>query len=322
MLVVNDLKKYFKEQSLQGKKEEQLFYNYILGFCLPSQSVDSLLFQQFYRKALLFPYQHNKLHSLQAALKEAFKTVARVLGVTDNIQEKLITPDWQILKIQHPQDLKDMVTHFLQKELSSEDKLTVLPLDTHKVCAVLLKFDGRVKIRTFNSSALIHKGIVEPISPLSTLHYLPSLKLNPAYLQILELDTKESFMSFTMKNQQIHGQIINGNGLHSIEQFKINNIEEKESLFVALKKLENLFIQPESDPYYKKLVQSLHEQYRQILIQPKHQLLISAQKHTAVAKKALKNLYPNNQLLILLIANIDFHIQKHQSLKAPDLKML
>ena len=323
MLAVKDLKKYFSEKSLKGQKEKQLFYNYLSGFCQPSQEVDSNLFQQFYKKALLLPfYQRNKLHSLQAALKEEMQTVSRVMGMTTSLQDKTIVPDWQVLKIQNQQDLKDMVTHFLQKELSSEDKLRVLAIDTNKVCSVLLKFDGRVKIKTFSSLALIQKGIVEPISPLSTLHYLPSLKLNPAYLHILELDNKESFMSFTIQDQQIQGQIINGTGFHCIEQFKVNNIEEKESLFIALKKLENLFIKPESDPYYKKLVQSLHKYYRQILIQPNYQLLLEVGQQIAQAKKDLKNLYPNNQLLILLIANIDFHIQKHQSLKVPDLKML
>ncbi len=312
MSSIVDLKKYLLKKSFQTNEELTAFYNYLSHFCRSEQKVTPLLFQQFYRKALLFPYWQVRMNSLQQALKEEWIHFTDQMGQPENSSEEVLYPEQpQIINVQKIKDLEQIVELAFRKEMSTGDQLKVIS-HREKVVAVLLKFDGQLRVSLFGKTVIIHRGLIEPIAPLSQLHYLASFKLQPLFLQVLE-SVDSGFIGFQVRNNgQWCGVVSHGPCFHQVEKFSVKQVEQKELLFSGLKQLESLYIQPESDPHYKKLIQLLHTGYRQILTDPDYSVL-KTQNILSQAKNAIKNLYPNNRLLLLLTANIEYYLQNRKS---------
>ena len=333
MLLVSDFKNYLLKQlppgggqksarPLKAEKETLFLYHYLHHFCPPAQIINFDLLQKFYRTALLFPYWQTRLSFLQQVVQEELAGAREYTGAANLEPEEWgQAPCLQLIKIQQPSSLKSMIQNYLQSRVSTGDKLTVLSLNKDRAAGVILKFDGRVRVESFGPMAAVHKGRLEPLAPLSQLSYQSSLQLNESELQVLEAQS-EVFISFRLKNKKFSGQTVQGFTLQPLDHFTSIPLEQHDTLLTHLKQIESLYVQPETDPDYKQLVKRLHESYRQILVQ-KDTPLLYAEQTLSQARKAIKNLYPNNRLLLLLTANIDFHIQKQKaSTRRPVLKTL
>lgn len=316
MAFVTHFKKYLSEK--EKTKEHSTLYNYLRCFHPNEQTLTADLFTHFYKKVLLFPYWQSRLNSLQKTLKTELASFSKLYHPIGFDPEELVPAEqWQLITIQQEKDLTAMVDSHLQSRLSPQDQVKVLPLHTERVLALVLKFDGNLDVLSFGPLAIINLGKIEPITSLSELHYSPHYELRPTHQQIIE-HMNLSFISFKVKKEKMTGCHYQNFCFQQSNEFKYKNIHEIDSLFCSLKKIESFFIQSKSDPHYKKLIKLLHEHYRQLLVSPVNHFL-ETQEVLSQAKKALKNLYPQDRLLFLLTANIDFHFRKQQQ-KQPTLK--
>ncbi len=321
MPAVTDFQKYLSNKlSSSSDKEFFVLHNYFSYFCQPDEQISFELLQNFYRKVLLIPYWQDRLHLLQQALTESLSDFAGLHSWSECEPEDMAkAPNWQLIKIKQEKDLAQIIDTSLKKDLSTGDKIEIIPHHPEHVVAVVLKFDGQLKVSNFGPMAIIDNGCIEPLTSLSELHYLSSFQMSPSHIQILE-DSYKGFICFRVKDNQWSGEMCRGNCWEKLENFKVKQAEEQPALFTQLKQLENLYIQPESDFHYQRLVQSLHEQYRQMLINENYSLL-DTQLILSKARTAIRNLYPDNRLLILLTANIEFHAQKKQKLQQQQQQM-
>ena len=311
MSSVTHFKQYLLKKMQEKNREHCAIYNYLNCFCHDEQELTVDLFTQFYRKILLFPYWQSHLNSLQKTLTTELASFAKLYYSTEFDPEELVPADqWQLITIQQETDLVKMVSSHLQGHSSKGDRVRALPLDKERVLGLVLKLDGNLDVFTFGPLATINQGKLEPLSTLSTLYYSSQYELRPAYQHTIE-DMNLNFIHFKIKGEKATGYECQNFYFQQSTDFKQKNINEIDILFCLLKKIESLFIQPRSDPYYKQLITSLHEHYRQILISHSNNSF-ETQQILSQARKALKNLYPHDRLLFLLTANIDFHFRKQQ----------
>lgn len=312
MPAVTDFQKYLSNKlSSSSDKEFFVLHNYFSYFCRSDEQINNELLQNFYRKVLLLPYWQNRLHLLQQALTESLSDFAGLHSWSECEPEDMAkAPDWQLIKIQKEKDLVQIIDISLRKDISTGDKIKIIKHHPERVTAIVLKFDGQLKAFSFGPMIIIHNGCVEPLAALSELHYLPSFQLSPSHIQILE-DAYKDFIYFKVRDNKWKGGICRGNCWEMTESFEVRKAEDCPDLFARLKQIESLYIQPESDPHYQQLVKSLHEHYRQMLIN-KDCSHLDTQHILSKARTAIRNLYPNNRLLVLLTANIEFHAQKLQ----------
>ena len=315
MSSVTHFTQYLSKKILEQNKEQAAIYNYLRCFCQEEDPLNLKLFEKLYRKALLFPHWQNYLTALQKSLIEELKGFAKLYYPLDFELTELNTANrWQWLTIQKEKNRLEIVKAYLKDKASKGDRVTVCPLEKNRVLGLLLKLDGRLEVFSFGPLALIYQGKIEPLSPLSELYYSPQYELNPAYKQVVE-DTKLNFTHFSLTKKRATGFECQNFYFKQFIHFKQKNIEEIEPLFCLLKKMESLFIQAPSDPHYQDLIGSLHKHYRHILTNFGREPCLETEEILSRAKKALKNLYPQDRLLFLLTANIDFHFRKQQNTK-------
>ena len=312
MVSVTNFKQYLSKKSPEKKREHWVIYNYLHCFCHDEEKLSVDLFSEFYRKILLFPYWQSRLPSLQQVLRAELMAFEKFYYSTSLHLEGLIPAEpWQLVSIQRQSDLIQMVNYFLQGNISKGDRVNVLPLDKERVLGLVLKCNSHLDVFSFGPLAIINQGRLEPLSTLSELHYSDQYELKPVYQHIIE-DMNLNFIHFKIKEDIATGCQYQGFCFQPSNHFK-KNIKEIDILFCLLKKTESQFIQSKSDPHYKKLIQSLHGHYRQILTATHTPHVLETEQLLSQATKALKDLYPHDRLLFLLTANIDFHFRKQKN---------
>ena len=310
MIYVTDFVKFLKKKQIKSKPQCAI-HNYLSYFCRGEQKLTQALFTEFYKKTLLFPYWQSHLNTLQKQLSEELHAFTKSHSALLDPKELLPLPLGQLITLQQESDLIKAVHAFLQRNISEGDQVAIRSLNKKRVLAIILKVDGRLKVSSFGPLMLIHQGELEPLTPLSQLYYSPDYELNPAFPQTIE-DNKLNFIHFQVKEREAWGLHCQDLSFQPTLQFKQQNIKEIKPLFTLLKKTESCFIQSKSDPHYKNLINGLYNHYRQILISPPKKSL-KTEALLSQAKSALKDFYPEDRLLFLLTANIDFHLRKKQN---------
>lgn len=318
MSSVTYFKQYLSKKIMEKQKEHSTIYNYLHGFCHDNEELSKNLFERLYRRVLLFPYWQNHLNSLQKTLKEELATFAKLhYAISFEMEELDDIAQWQLINIQREKDFMEVVRSYLQNKAAKGDYIKVLPINENRILGLILKFDAQLQVFSFSPLATLYQGKIEPLCPLSELHYSSQYELNSAHRHIVE-DFNTGFFHFKIINQKVTGYHCQNFCFQPSTPFKNKSIHEIELLFSLLKKTENFFIQSQSDPHYKKLIEALHNHYRHILTVAHHDNLLETEQVLSQAKKAIKNFYPNDRLLFLLTANIDFHFRKQQN-KTPTL---
>ena len=312
MFSVIHFTQHLAKKPLNNNPERLALFNYLQYVCDGEQALKVEILNQFYRKALLFYYWRKRNIQLQQFISKEMISFAKCYNSFEwDSSEWNPAKPRQIIQIQQQKDLLEITTSFIEKQLSDGDQVQVIPLYLDRVLAIILKKDNRLKVCSFGSLTILNKGHIEPLSPLSELHYSDHYELNPAYKQIID-DGGTRFIYFYIEKNRVKGYECQSPSFKQISTFKNKNIDQTNNLFNRLKQMETLFIHPQSDPHYRKLVQSLNNHYHQILT---HQTIDSTitQNIISESRQALRNLYPKDQLLILLIANIEFHARQQHS---------
>ena len=315
MFSVIHFTQYLEKKSFEENPARQALYNYLKYVCDSGQALKVEVFNQFYRKALLFYYWQKRENQLRESIAEEMNSFAKCYNSFEwDSNEWNPAHSKQIIKIQQAQDVLDVVASFMKKHISAEDQIQVFPLYLDRVLVVILKKDGRLKTYSFGSLAVLHQGQIEPLSSLSELHYSDKYELDGSYRQTIE-DGGTRFIYFYVKRNTVTGYECQCPFFKKITSFKEKKIEQMYNLFMRIKQIESFFIHSQSDPHYSKLVQSLHYHYHQILThQNNNNDNKGMQDVVNEARQALKDLYPNDHLLVLLLANIEFHSRQQQQI--------
>ena len=309
MSSVTLFKSYLKEKARE--KEFLSLYHYLCFFCGEKKELTEGLIKAFYKKALLFPYWQTRITFLRAQLTEALLSFSKVYGPLNfDPQKGPLADQWQCLRIKHEQEGLNMVRLHLKSQKAPEDKVQVLPIKGERVLGLILESQARLKVFVFGPLATIEQGKIVPLTPLSVLNYNAQCELSSDVRQKIEI--KEGhFVHFHIQGEKATGQGFHGPAFQPLEKFQQKSFSELAFLFLPLKKLESMFIEPSSDPHYQELLRSLNQSYHQLLTCPEESPL-RAELALFQAQKALKNLYPHDPLLLLLIANIEFHLRKNK----------
>ena len=313
MSSVTLFQQYLTEKSKE-KKEVLSLYNYLAGFCDKETPLKPSLIHHFFQKALLFPHWQSHSSFLRDQVIKDLKEFSKIYGPLSFDPEDLpLVDQWQCVQIKNEQERLNIVRQYGQNQKAKEEKLNVLPLENQQTLALILKPGGALKVLSFGPLFLIDQGLLKPLTPLSELNYSAQYELLPDVRQTIEIKSGH-FIHFKVTGDTTKGTGTQGFCFQQAEEFNVKNIDQLAFLFLPLKKLESLFIEPSSDPHYQNLVRALNQSYQQLLSEPE-KAGFSAHIALFQAKKALRNLYPKNSLLLLLTANVEFHLRKKQDLQ-------
>ena len=163
-----------------------------------------------------------------------------------------------------------------------------------------------------NDLCILHNGQLKPLPPLSHLYYNSQFELEALKPQMV-YESYDHFYIFYTDPLEIRKFSKN---FSLLEKKQVTDIQKHPQLFLNLKRLESYYIKAKTDPFYQELVQFLQTGY-QLLIENHPKATETAEKCMDQAQTALRNIYPRDRLLLLLVANIEYRLKGYKTAKHP-----
>jgi hypothetical protein len=216
----------------------------------------------------------------------------------------------QLVTLKLFQDLEELVrTEHLTRQKSG-DQVSVVKVSNNQILALVLSPSGALEAKVYPNMALVWGARLRLVAPVSQLFYTPELELMPHVRQTLEGSLLTTHC-FQVNQEGAHGLVTRGHTFQKFETYIRAQLSETQDLFASLKKIERHFINPQSDPYYQDMVARL-ERANRMLALPSVENLMAAEKALNRGRTCLKNVFPNDRLLTLLVTHLDYGIRERQ----------
>jgi hypothetical protein len=289
-------------------------YNFLKHVMEPSIPFSPAVIQAFYARVLQFDYWQNDSQNLSDTVRADVYSFAKQYSSEEEqaAWTKLRHPDTlQVVQLKMYQDLVDLVETEHVSRRKSGDQVKLARLNETQVLVIILSPSGNLEVKVYPAMAIVWGPHLRLVAPVTQLHYSPELELMPHVKQILE-GTLMTTHCFTVDFEGVHGLITRGATFQKFETFIRAKLPETQDLFNSLKKLERHFINPQSDPYYQDMVSRL-ERANRLLNTPSLDNLEMAERALNKGRICLKNVFPNDRLLTLLITHLDYGITQVRS---------
>lgn len=294
----------------------QCLFNYLKHIIDPIEPFTPQVIEDFYNRALHLDFWRQN-H------KELGQSVKKDLASYFNQEPESKDLDWdhirhadeiQVLNIHNEKDFLKILAEDENSKLQSGDRLKLIPTGSHQILSMILSEVGTLEVKLYPLIASISGARLKPLGPISHLYYNSKMELMPHVRQTLE-GSLLTVISFSLEEDGLHGVVSRGHGFQKFETFIKSKPSDHYDLFNQLKKLERFYINPQSDPYYREIVSAL-EQSSLRLKTPSPMILQMAEKNLLKGQSALKNAFPGDRLLKLLVTHLDLGLQQAKYGKA------
>ena len=212
----------------------------------------------------------------------------------------------QIVPIEKEQDLLTALKTYYENDHHS---VRATACAHAEALALQLRSDGSLRVYKHNDLCRLQDGRLKPFPPLSQLYYNAQFELEPLKPQMVH-ESHNHFYIFSTEEMEIKKFSKN---FSLLAKKRVQCLQDHPQLFLSLKKLESFYIKAQTDPFYQELIQSLKTGY-QLLIENHPKAFETAEECMDQAQTALRNMYPQDRLILLLTANIEYRLKgrKHQ----------
>lgn len=315
MTSVSQFAQYLLKLDPQRNPARFALYNFLKHFIDGDQELTPAVMQLFYARILQFDHWRQDAQGLSEILKADLENFLRQFGLPEEMTEwrQLRHPDTlQVVDLKLQQDIEELVMTENAPRQKSGDQVKALRMDDGRVMALLLSPSGGLEVRVYTAMALVWGARLRLVAPVTQLHYSSDLELMPHVRQVLEGSLMTTHC-FHVDAEGAHGLVTRGYSFQKFETFIRAKLSETHDLFSSLKKIERYYINPQSDHYYQEMVSKL-ERANRLLNNPSFDNLAEAEKALNRGRLCLKNIFPNDRLLTLLVTHLDYGInQRRQS---------
>lgn len=307
MSSVTHLTQYLLRLDPSRNTPRTTLYNYLKSFVESATPLTCEVLNDFF----CFVLNHNFWQQNTASLGELvhqdlqgfLQENPQILALNEVVFPHL----YQLVKLQYVRDAEWLIQQKEEAFKEPKDRLKLIHLSDQQTLTILLKSNGELQVRVYNRWALLRGGKLSLIQPVTNLLYNSRLELAPHFAHWIE-GPMSTAARFQIDDQGLSsGVLVRGHTLQRFETLASAPLRQHGELFYGLKRIEKHFINPQSDPYYLELIQHL-ERTHYALEQRHSDGLKLAQKHLPKAKAALKNIFPNDKRLVVLVTNIEYFL--------------
>ncbi len=311
MASVSQFAQYLLKLDPQRNPARLTLFNFIKHVIDPALPFSPAIIQQFYGRVLQFDHWQNEAQSLGETIR------ADVFGYLKQAPLENQAAAWarvrhsdtlQVVPVKLFQDLEELVENEFEPRRKSGDQIKLVKLSDHQILVAVLAPAGGLEVRVYPNLAMVWGATLKLMAPVTHLHYTPSFELMPHMRQILE-GTLLTTHSFQVDADGVHGLVVRGHSLQKFETYIRAKMSETQDLFNSLKKIERHFIDPQSDPDYQEIVTKL-ERANRLLSNPTLDNVLAAEKALGRGRMYLKNAFPNDRLLGLLVTHLDYGLSQ------------
>ena len=287
----------------------QLISNYIQNFYPAEYSLfESSMIENLYSWLLNEPYYRSNSQILKKEIQDEVQAFYRKNLLDLEFAQLQKSLGSRVIQIHDKEDSLEVLNQYYQTQYKS---VRTLRLESQNTLALTLQSDGCFQAFTHSPFYTIQHGKLCPIIAFSHLYYDDQMELKPLKIHRIYDSNSECYL-FSIQKHYIELKRINVKNFSLIEKKQLSSLKEEPVVFFQLKKMESAYIKSKTDPFYQELVQMLQNGYQKLLTQ--HPEAISmAEKCIQEAQIALNNVYPQDRLLLLLTANIEYYLRKKES---------
>ncbi len=305
MASVTQFAQYLMKLDPQKSQARLTFYHFLKYFCDRDETLSLLTFDRFYRMILSQNHWQDHSEELGIQIEKDLTAFHQNFEIGFELNEVLHSHQIQVVPLKRFDDLEDLIHKQLRLTSSPGDKNKLIKLSETHALAISLFSSGQLRARVFPSTTVILHGNLELLSATTDLHYTPQLDLQRGVTQVLE-GQLQVVSRFVVTDQGCQGEMLRGPSLQKHEALNGVNIAQVPELYHALKRLERHYIQPESDPFYQDLIALLEKSYQLVSSGHKEVNRKMIESTLQKGKSALRNIFPNDKLLLLLVTNIEY----------------
>lgn len=242
MLKVTELIKHLSIGIQENNPLILAFANFLNNFTDPQELFTETHLESFF--SLCMDYAHWQQHRDEFA-----QTLIPLLhDIVD--MESVRWPDTlQAFEVQQISDLTEIIENYLNRILQNGEKFRIILEQDKKIYAIILTSEQKIQIRLFDRKVVIRKGQLEPLKKFQVLSYTQKLELEEGQLQCFELAPYVT-AQFRLHNGVLEGAIHRGYLLQKIHDLTGMELRHFPKLFYSIKRIEQYFIQRQSDPFY------------------------------------------------------------------------
>lgn len=302
MLKVGQLIRFVAGLNPQNTPAKLSFYNFLRGFPNPEEALTPDLIELFFIYCIDYPHWAANKNQLGTEVQYLLENFNNFYQQDFNLSQIRFPQTMQLLEIERPQDLEEVLMVFLKRTQASDDKIRLIHDQNKRVIAVILHSDRNITVRIFDKKFTFREGHLEPLRKDLALHYTPTLELNPEHKQKIEV-APYIVAEFVVKNDKVTGALLRGYVYQKLQEFKGESLREQSRLLFPIKRIEQFFVDRRTDPYYQDLISQLERTLALIQQGDREALNWGAVLATQV-ETALENVFTGDKLLTLLVRDL------------------
>lgn len=255
---ISHLLKYIADLNPQNTPARLAFYNFLRHFQFASEDLTPYVLNTFFSHALEYPHWETNKAFLGKEVQFLMENFVRHYKADFDLSSVRFPQNLQLIELQSFADLLEVTSNYARSITAVDDKFRIIPDQSRRVILVTLRADRSVDVYAFDKKFVIRNGQLEPLRTDLKLSYDANLELKEDMIHMLEV-APYLMAQFTMKNGCPQGSLLRGYVFQKYLQLHGVSLEEQSKVFVPLKRLEQIFIDKQSDPYYLELVGQLTE---------------------------------------------------------------
>ncbi len=304
MLKVQALIKYLSENNPQGTPVRLAFFNYLTSLADQEGQVDSELLENFF--AICLDYAH-----WQQNRKTLGDEIRELLGDNIDTSEIKWPEQIQVIELENLTDATDALQCYLNAIYKKGEKYRLIMEGEKKIMAIVLMPDQSLCVRSFDRKMIIRHGQLEPLKKDLILTYNSNLELDPNLIQRMEVGPFVT-AQFQVSPAGIHGNLVRGYQHQKFFELQGENLGSYPKLFYAIKRIEQYFLQRQSDPFYQETVSALEKIIENMRLN-EYESLQEAVDVMARAQNILEHVFIGDKLLTLLIRDLQHTLSQRQN---------
>lgn len=314
MTSVGQFAQYLLKQDPQRNQARLALYNFMKHVLEPELPFAPMVIQAFYARVLQFDHWQSNAQMLGEVVRQDVEGFLKIHALEGEIEPWLDlrhADQLQVVPIRNFQDIEELALLEHSPRQKSGDQVRCLKLSEQQILVLIMSATGSLEAKVYPHKALVWGAHLRLMSPVSHLYYGPDFELMPHVRQVLEGSLLTTHC-FHVDSEGTHGLITRGHTFQKFETFIRAKLADTQDLFSSLKRVERHFINPQSDSYYQEMVTRLERANRLLTLQSPD-VLDEADRALNRGRVCLKNVFPNDRLLTLLITHLEYGLAQRRS---------
>lgn len=276
-------------------------YHYLKNLKDLSDPLNRMIIQEFFLRSLGHQYWQDHRDLLAQSVLADLSEFQQTHNTGFDLHELLWPNKTQVIFIEDFDNFFSLLKKYVEREKEASTKYQMIKLPNNKVLVLLLESAGTLTCRVYGQLVYLRDGELTPLPPETHLHYNSRMELAEKTPQLLT-SSLMTFCQFALIGDECAGVRLKG-FTYQKEEVITGTLLQRPDLFYPIKSLERFFIKPESDPFYSELTRILEKANELLKTAHPDQEKI-AQEAYKRGNMALKNIFPDDKLLHLLVSNL------------------